>query len=256
MSVTDQLISSYTEWFRQNISAEEIKEDIIEITSPFLDRHNDFLQIYATIKDGKIHLTDDGFIINDLAMSGCSVDNTPRRKEIFQSILNGYGVKRSYRDELYVSATFENFPQRKHMLLQAMMAINDMFMTSHSNVSTIFFEEVEKFFIENGIRYSDQISLTGKIGLTHTYDFIISGFKETPDRLISTVNNPSPDRAKIEIFGWNEIKDTRRRPTSLYVFLNDKNKQIAPDIIAAFDEYGITGVPWSQRNQYTEELSA
>src|SRR5690606_23916439 len=133
---------------------------------------------------------------------------------------------------------------------------NDMFMTSHSNVSTIFFEEVEKFFIENGIRYSDQISLTGKSGLTHTYDFIISGFKETPDRLISTVNNPSPDRAKIEIFGWNEIKDTRRRPTSLYVFLNDKNKHIAPDIIAAFDEYGITGVPWSQRNQYTEELSA
>lgn len=256
MSVTDQLISSYTEWFKQNISASKLNDGIIEITSPFMDRHNDFLQIYAIVENNKIRLTDDGYIINDLTMSGCPVDNTARRKEILQSILNGHGVKRSDRDELYVEATFDNFPQRKHMLLQAMMAVNDMFMTSHTNVSTIFFEEVENFFIENGIRYTDSISLTGKSGLTHTYDFVINGFKNTPDRLISTINNPNQDRAKIEIFGWNEIKDTRRKPTSLYVFLNDKNKEVASDIIAAFNEYEIISVLWSKRRQYIAELSA
>lgn len=256
MSVTDQLISSYTEWFKQNISVSEISDDIIEITSPFLDRHNDFLQIYAEIKGDNIRLTDDGYIISDLALSGCPVDNTPRRREIFQSILNGYGVKRSHKDELYVDATWDNFPQKKHLLLQAMMAVNDMFMTSHTNVSTIFFEEVENFFIENGIRYTDSISLTGKSGLTHKYDFVINGFRDTPDRLISTVNNPNTDRAKIEIFGWNEVKDTRRKPTSLYVFLNDKNKEVASDIISAFNEYGIISVLWSKRQQYIEELSA
>lgn len=256
MSAMERLIASYTEWFKQNISISNISDDVIEITSPFLDRHNDFLQIYAVIQGNKIRLTDDGFIINDLKMSGCHVDNTPRRKEFFQSILNGYGVKRSSNDELYVDANFENFPQKKHMLLQAMMSVNDMFMTSHINVSTIFFEDVENYLISNNIRYTDRITLTGRSGLTHKYDFLINGFKDTPDRLISAVNNPSTDRAKIEIFGWNEVKETRRRPTTLYVFLNDKDEEIENEIISAFNEYGIKPVPWSIRQKYVEELSA
>lgn len=129
-------------------------------------------------------------------------------------------------------------------------------MTSHINISTIFFEEVENFFIENNIRYTDQISVTGKSGLSHTYDFVIPGFKESPDKLISAVNNPNTDRAKIELFEWNEIKEVRRRPTSLYIFLNDKNKFVGNDIISAFDEYGINSIPWSRRQQYIEELSS
>lgn len=86
-----KLIDAYVTWLRQGLSVEEVG-GACELTTPFLDRHNDHLQVYATRRNGTILLSDDGYILSDLRTSGLEID-TPKRKMVLDSVLNGLGVR-------------------------------------------------------------------------------------------------------------------------------------------------------------------
>src|SRR4029077_11049013 len=57
-----RLMDRYLVWLKDTTSLREVN-DWVEITTPYLDRHNDFLQIYAPRENGGYTLTDDGFIM-------------------------------------------------------------------------------------------------------------------------------------------------------------------------------------------------
>ena len=86
-----QLIDAYVEWLRTGLSVQAL-EGSCELTSPFLDRHNDHIQIYATKRDGKIFLSDDGYILSDLRTSGLEL-TTQKRKAVLDTALRGFGVR-------------------------------------------------------------------------------------------------------------------------------------------------------------------
>lgn len=88
---------------RPRSSGPQLLYDQAGLTTPFLDRHNDPLQIHAEKKNGGIHLSDDGYILADLKATGLEID-TPKRKELFQSTLHGLGI-RMRDNELYVEAS-------------------------------------------------------------------------------------------------------------------------------------------------------
>ncbi len=100
-------------------------DEWIEITTSYLDRHNDYLQIYVKKTNGGFLLTDDGYIIDDLKQSGCKLDSQ-KNQELLQMTLNGFGVQKE-GNELQVHASAESFASRKHNLLQAMLTVHDMF---------------------------------------------------------------------------------------------------------------------------------
>src|SRR5579884_4333081 len=118
------LLDQYIAWLKDKTVLRQVK-DWVEITTPYLDRHNDYLQIYARRTNGSVTLTDDGYTLTDLEQSGCLLD-TPKRKELLRQTLNGFGVEES-QGRLTVEATPETFPFKKHNLLQAMLAVNDLF---------------------------------------------------------------------------------------------------------------------------------
>ena len=64
------LLDEYWEWLRGKTTLREL-DDRVEITTPYLDRHNDYLQIYAERRDGGFVLSDDGYVLEDLELSGC-----------------------------------------------------------------------------------------------------------------------------------------------------------------------------------------
>ena len=76
------LVDRYSAWLRDEIHLRELG-DCIEITTPYLDRHNDYLQIYAKRADGGFVLTDDGYVLDDLELSGYKIDS-PKRQDIFR----------------------------------------------------------------------------------------------------------------------------------------------------------------------------
>lgn len=79
MSVLDchQLVETYAHWLKEKVKVKKIG-DVCELTTPFVDRHNDYMQIYIKATPSGVVLTDDGYIIRDLEISGLEF-NTERR---------------------------------------------------------------------------------------------------------------------------------------------------------------------------------
>ena len=55
-----QLVDDYFRWLRSHTQVRDV-EGWTEITVPFLDRHNDHLQLYVQPHNGDYVLTDDGY---------------------------------------------------------------------------------------------------------------------------------------------------------------------------------------------------
>ena len=129
------LLDGYWRWLRDQTNLREV-HDCVEITTPYLDRHNDFLQIYAKRHDGGFILTDDGYTVADLEQSGCTIDIL-MRNDLLRTIVSGFGVQISEATkELEVRASAGNFALRKHNLVQAMLAVNDLFYLASSTEGT------------------------------------------------------------------------------------------------------------------------
>ena len=129
------LLDGYWRWLRDQTSLREV-HDCVEITTPYLDRHNDFLQIYAKRHDDGFILTDDGYTVADLEQSGCTIDN-PMRNDLLKTIVSGFGVQISEATrELEVRASAGNFALRKHNLVQAMLAVSDLVYLASSTEGT------------------------------------------------------------------------------------------------------------------------
>ncbi len=247
----------YIDWLKQNISQYKINEHVYRITLPFLDRNNDCVDIYVIDKgNGLYTITDDGYTINDLKLGGFDMEVSNKRKAILDFIISSYGINRSRQDELEVDCTEDDLPIKKHMLAQCMAKVSDMFYLSRGSVQSIFLDDVQSFFDANDIRYVNNICLIGRSKLTTHYDFAIARSKNSPERLIKVVNNMNLDAARNIIFSWNDTKDFRQKGTKLYTFIQNTDKKISEDAVAAIQAYGINTALWSEKEKYIQELSA
>ena len=248
-----RLTDSYHRWLRDNTTLQKI-EDCVEITSPFLDRHNDHMQIYVEPFNGGFMLTDDGYTIADLEMGGCKLD-TPKRRDLLNMTLSGFGVRRN-NDELQVTATEKNFARQKHSLLQAMLAVNDLFYLAQSFTSSLFFEDVVTWLNLSGIRYFPNVKLTGKSGYDHHYDFVIPRSLIHPDRVLLSITAPSKSNVSKAVFAWTDTAVAREGESRAYAILNDSEGTVSSTVLDAFRNYGVHPVPWSERESVREELAA
>jgi len=123
----DNLVDKYISFIKESMSIDKIDDTSYEIQTPFLDRRNDFITIYVLFdkKDkNNILLTDYGYTLSDLELSGLEF-NTKKRKQELQVTLNGFGVQIDKDKNLYTNATVENFANKKHNLIQALLGVND-----------------------------------------------------------------------------------------------------------------------------------
>ncbi|MBI3464316.1 MAG: DUF1828 domain-containing protein [Planctomycetes bacterium] len=252
-SSCEDLVTRYLEWLRSKITVSEIA-GVCEITTPFLDRHNDYVQIYVRRANGLLVLTDDGYTMRDLATSGCEI-TSPRRKEILQTILNGFGV-RLEDDELTVEARLDDFPQKKHALLQAMLAVDDMFMTARSQVASLFLEDVERYLRVHSVRFVPNVQFTGKSGFVHTFDFAIPSSDARPERILRAFNQPDRNSVIGFLFAWNDTREVRSPQSQAYAVLNDSERSPTVDVLSALKKYGCNSMLWSQRDQFLADLAA
>ena len=161
-----RLIDAYLQWLEAELQVTQ-HDDFCEISTPFLDRHNDAITIYVEQRNGSIRLTDDGDTIRDLRSSGMEF-KTEKRRAHLRSVLNGFGVRLD-GDEISTVATTSDFPQKKHNLLQAMLAVNDMFVMAEEHVLSLFKEDVALFLQSHHIPVFSDFKLSGKSGFDHTF---------------------------------------------------------------------------------------
>jgi hypothetical protein len=247
------LLDRYVLWLKDKTSVRQLAE-WVEITTPYLDRHNDYVQIYAKPLENGYLLTDDGYTITDLIQSGCKLDS-PKRQDLLKMTLNGFGI-RNNSGSLEVQASADNFALRKHNLIQAMLATNDLFYLAAPMVASLFYEDVVAWLELNEVRYTPSVKFTGKSGFDHLFDFVIPKSRKQPERIIQTINRPSRETAEVMAFAWLDTKEVRPQDSRAYAFLNDVEHGVQPGVLDALSSYNVTPVLWSKRDDVQQALVA
>lgn len=250
----ESLLNEYRAWLRDKTAVREVNGAWVEITTPYLDRHNDALQIYARHDNGGFVLTDDSYTIHDLEASGCNL-NTEKRRDLLTMTLNGFGVKLN-ADALEVHATPENFPLRKHNLIQAILAVNDLFYLAKPVVESLFYEDVVVWLDANDIRYTPKVKFTGTSGYDHLFDFVVPKSRKQPERILQAINRPTRDTAESFIMAWLDTREVRPLDSRAYAILNDTEQTISGGVLDAFRNYQIQPVPFTHRIDVVTELAA
>ena len=252
----DRLLDEYRSWLKSKTLLREVNGSWVEITTPYLDRHNDALQIYARRESDGLLLTDDSYTIHDLEASGCTL-NTGKRSDLLRMTLAGFGVRLNQKsDALEVHASSENFPLKKHNLIQAMLAVNDLFYLAQPMVESLFLEDVTAWLDEHGVRYTPRVKFNGLSGYDHLFDFVIPKSSKEPERIIQAINRPSRDYAEALIHKWTDTREVRSSESRAYAILNDVEQTVPSGVIEALANYSIRPVRWSSRTESLSDLAA
>jgi len=253
--ITDiqNLVDRYHAWLKDKTVLREVA-DWVEITTPYLDRHNDYIQIYARRDNGGFVLTDDGYTLADLRDSGCKLDS-PKRQALLKQTLNGFGVQ-LVGDRIEVHTSADNFALRKHNLVQAVLAVGDMFYLAVPMVASLFYEDVLSWLDLHDVRYTTNVKLSGKSGFDHRFDIVIPKSRRQPERILQTINRPRRDAAQTIAFAWFDTRDARPPESRAYAMLNDTDQAVPTEVMDALRNYEVRPVLWSERETVAEELAA
>lgn len=249
----EELLDEYWKWVREETQIREIGNEI-EVTTPYLDRHNDCMQIFVTpIEDG-VRLSDDGNVLEDLKRSGIDID-APRKNSILQSTLNGFGVKR-IGDRLTVDATASDFSFKKHNLLQSMLAINDLHYLEGASKDSRFNMDVGRWLDSQEICYTKDVDLPGRTGFNHRFDYVIPKNSDQPKRVVRTLNQPNAVNTKALVFAVLDTRNDSEEQSSAFAILNDLEKKTTQKSLDALKNYEIEPVCWTDRESIVKKLSA
>ncbi|WP_347131612.1 DUF1828 domain-containing protein [Lactiplantibacillus plantarum] len=256
MLTIPQLKKSVEDFYKKSINWSPVQNGITRIDTPFLDRHNDAIILYAVSKpNGLVQLTDGGYIFDDLENDGIYLSRSKNRMGILKEQLNSFSVQLDdVSHELFIVTTLKDYPVKQNLLIQAMLFANDMFMLSNKKVSSIFINEVANFFETNNIRVTDGPNIIDHSGMIHHYDFSIPGIRDIPEKLIKTMNSANNEYyAKSIAMDKRQTQDVRPN-TSFYTIINDEDS-VDDNIINLFNSEGIIPVPFSKRDDYVEQLA-
>ncbi len=243
------LVKSYPQWLDSEIELRSFGE-WTEISAPFFDRHNDYLQVYARLEGNTWLITDRGSVIKDLKMTGCDIEGGSGRERHLDGALKGLGVERA-EDVIFVRAMDKEFPERLHDVFQAMLAANDLHFTVHQQVETKmdFVDEVGIWLNERTVPFQQNVQYRGSSGLKHRFDFVTNGHSaETPVRVLQSPRRPDRAWAERFIFSWDDTKRSRPDGSQAFAMLNDKTADLNGAWIDALRTYEVEPVMWSQRD--------
>jgi hypothetical protein len=249
------LIDAYLAWLKEGFHLEST-ESYTLISTPFLDPHNDEVQIYLEKQGDSIRLTDDGYTLADLADMGLEL-NTEKREAHVRQILNGFGVRLDEGRELAVTATPRDFPQKKHNLIQAILAIHDLAVMGQTHVLQFFEEDVEAFLREKQIPFFRGLKLSGRSGFDHHFNFAFPETKSRPETVMQAVNALTRDLATSVAFAVNDVRLQRRKDSfAAYAIINDREGPPSVDHLDALRAYSVKTLLWSGREAMAAEFGA
>ena len=136
--------------------------------------------------------------------------------------LDGFGVRMDGK-ALQVHTSPDDFALRKHNLVQAMLAVNDMFYLTVSMVASLFYEDVVAWLDVHEVRYTPRVKFTGKTGYDYLFDFVIPRSRSQPERIIQTINRPNRDTAQSVVHSWVDIREVRSPESHAYALLSDSD---------------------------------
>jgi len=244
------LIEEYLLWLRENTKIKDIGASWTQISTPFVNHSNDMIQIYVKIEGDEIIFSDNGDTLDNLELAGLIFDTEARKRER-DIILRGFGIK--IEKEVLTARTERNrYAYKKHDFIQAILALDDLHVLTRPKVKQFFFEDVQAFFYENDVRATPMVTLEGKSGFAHRFEFVIPGTRRSPERYIKAVASPSVQNVKSLLFSYQDTVTLRNGKG--VAILNDDEKSIKADVQRALEEYDVLPNVWSKRDEWVKTL--
>jgi hypothetical protein len=251
MNWVDELIENYHKWLRSNtLGAIDPSSGWASITTPFSGVFNDLLEIYVQRLNGKFLLSDDGTTIHNLALVGAKIRKGEKREDLFNQVLINYGVKLN-DEELWIEATSDNFSQKKHNFLSALIELNDISLLSTHNVANLFKDDVRAYLDENQIIYSPDFICKGSSGIEFIFDFQVA--RKDREVVLKSFNSLNRQNLPAFLYAWEDIRPVRekisKKEVSAIAVINDVEKNVGGEFLEALQSKNASYVLWSQRSQ-------
>ena len=245
-------IKEYINWIKNN-SAQRFINGYTEVTTPFLDSHNDAIQFYVKREGESFVFTDDGYTFADIEMNGLNL-KTKKRKELVSYLADSLNVSVENGAIIAKATSSTLVAQTEHFMIQAMLKFSDLFYLVSPQIKGFFLDEVKSFFDENDIRCTASVMFSGRSGLPQRFDFVVPASKTRPERMITTLNQPTRQNVQSAIFSWTDVRESRKDSLS-YLILNHGNKKNEA-LSDAANQYGMKPFWWEERDKYIEELAS
>ncbi len=250
MTWANTLITDYYAWLKsKTVIIPDQRTDWVAIQTPFIGLFNDVIELYAKKKEDKIILSDNGETFHNLDLVGTSLNRVGERRNIAERILLNYGIQ-CKDNELITETTEQNFSQKKHNFLSAIIELNDLYVLSKSNVSSIFKEDVRTYLDERNIIHTPDFISKGSTGLEFMFDFQIAG--KNSEIVLKSFNTINKQTLSSFLFSWDDIKPVRERVSKKSVIaiaiINDDEKPIRGEFLEALKNKQANYIIWSERN--------
>ena len=249
------IVANYYSWLINQTNTQQIDNNTIKISLPFLDRLNDCVDIYLLNKTGSDYiLTDDGETMRELELSGYKLNE--RRMEFACGIAASCGASINEKNSLCIESKADDLPLKIHMLLQCMIRISDLNLMKDAPVKAFFNDDVAAFLSTYNIKYKANYSLIGRSRLPCQFDYVIYKNNAAPQKYIKAISHLDNIAAKVLLFGWEDTKETRNGNGQLFVFIDNVENKIKKEALSSFTVYGITSVEWSNRMEVVDRLAS
>lgn len=256
-----RLIERYIEWLKEKSTERDVGAGWTTLTFPFLDRHNDHLQVHVRQESQGLRITDEGRTIRDLKRIGCDLKARTKRRSLAEKILRGLGLTPNLLDSGTITTIAVNgdFPHKLHSTLMSMLALDGLAKVSPPNVAAMFEEDVTDWLVSIGAHFERSIKLTGRSGAPHEFDFSFPETPTQPARILHSITNP--DRVHIQSFTYEVIDvrgkfaEDRLAGPEFYAALNDSESLSQKQYLALL-AHQITPLPWSTRTQFEMRFKA
>lgn len=257
MELIEQKMNEYFNWLKQSYKYKKM-DSSTEITTPFRNHLNDFIRIYVDfLPDKSIILSDDGLTLNELKMANINT-KTKARNRIIQSILNQFNLSLK-DDEIIAHVKNESFAQSKHDLIQGILKIYDLTITSKNNVSSLFYEDVFNFLYEEELAGTAEVSVSGESGIKYSIDYILPETKSKPEKLINFANNLDFNKVTNDVYMYRDVKTNRpsrnNQTPKMFIIANDVDHPINDKARYAAEHENLLILHWSDKEKIISTLT-
>ncbi|MCO7127758.1 DUF1828 domain-containing protein [Sporolactobacillus shoreicorticis] len=256
----DEILNRYLTWLKKNIVLSEGMDDAIEISSPFVDFMNDNIKIYVKhMKNDKYILSDDGYTLWNLKSLGMIFKKNSTKDHFLKYIIKSKSLNLSDNDEIEIISDKENIGQSIHFLIQGIISISDLLLTHEKSVRSMFLEEVEKYFDKNKDKFDPtrDFLLRGRSQLVHQFNYLMTT-RRREKKIVNIINHLDRTRLEVTLLSWGDTHEERIRlyhdDLKMAVIIND-SKKISAEYISSLQNYGITPIPFSDKELLYNELT-
>ncbi|EGQ0392570.1 DUF1829 domain-containing protein, partial [Staphylococcus pseudintermedius] len=156
-------------------------------------------------------------------------------------------------EEIVTNVKNNSFAQSKHNLIQGILKIYDLTLTTKSNVSRLFYEEVFDFLYNEEILGSAKVSVSGESGIKYFIDFILPETKSKPEKLINFANHLDFNKVTTDAFMYRDVKHNRPSRSGLapqmLIVANDVEHPITAKARQAAEHEHLSILHWSDKDR-------